>query len=217
VDSSSALLTDLYQLTMLQGYFEQRMDEIAVFEFFVRKLPDERGFLMAAGLEQLLCYLEDLHFKAAELDYLKGAGRFSNEFVDHLATLRFSGDVHAMAEGTLFFANEPIVRITAPIAQAQLIESRAINLLQFQTLIASKAARCVLVAPNKLLVDFGMRRAHGNEAALLAEPLFGVPLFGTMAHSFVQAYESEMQSFEQFAHTQPNNKELARGVDQQEH
>lgn len=222
MDLDSALLTDLYQLTMLQGYYEQGMNEIAVFEFFVRRLPDERGFLMAAGLEQLLSYLEQLHFTSVELDYLKGSGRFSMEFVDHLATLRFSGDVHAMAEGTLCFANEPIVRITAPIAQAQLVESRLINLLHFQTLIASKAARCVLAAPGKLLVDFGMRRAHAGEAGLLAarasylagfdgsstvlaEPAFGVPIFGTMAHSFVQAHESEMDAFEHFAHAQPNN------------
>ncbi len=222
ISIDSVLLTDLYQLTMLQGYFEQGMDETAVFEFFVRDLPAERGFLMAAGLEQVLHYLENLQFTSEELDYLKGTGRFSAPFIDYLASFNFNGDVHAMAEGTIFFANEPILRISAPIAQAQLVESRVINLLHYQTLVASKAVRCVLAAPGKLLVDFGMRRAHGGEAGLLAarasylagfdgsstvlaEPAFGVPIFGTMAHSFVQAHELESLAFTHFAHAQPNN------------
>src|SRR3989344_2328915 len=164
----SPLLTDLYQLTMLQAYFEQGMNDTAVFEFFVRRLPQNRGFLMAAGLEQALEFLEQLRFSDEELEWVRTCGRFSPEFPDFLAGLRFTGDVHAMPEGTLFFADEPILRVTAPIPQAQLVESRLINLLHFQTLVASKAARCVLVAPGKLLVDFGMRRAHGAEAGLLA-------------------------------------------------
>lgn len=219
---SSVLLTDLYELTMLQGYFDQGMEEIAVFEFFVRKLPPGRGFLMAAGLEQVLTYLEDLHFTPQELEWLARSGRFSKEFVDYLERLRFTGDVHAMPEGTIFFSDEPILRVTAPLPQAQLIESRVINLLHFQTLIASKAARMVLAAPGKLLIDFGMRRAHGAEAGLLAAragylaglsgsatvlaaPLFGVPIYGTMAHSFIQAHDSEIEAFENFAYAQPDN------------
>lgn len=218
----SVLLTDLYQLTMLQGYYEQGMDETAVFEFFVRDLPSERGFLLAAGLEQVLQYLENLHFTAEEREYLKSTGRFSAGFVDSLAVLRFTGDVQAMAEGSVFFPNEPILRITAPLPQAQLVESRVINLLHYQTLVASKAARCVLAAPGKLLVDFGMRRSHGGEAGLLAAraaylagfdgsstvlagPAFGVPGYGTMAHSFVQAHDLETAAFEHFAHAQPDN------------
>src|SRR5436309_902812 len=157
----SALLTDLYQLTMVQGFLEQRMEATAVFEFFVRKLPANRGFLVAAGLEQALDYLENLAFTPEELAWLAQSGHCREELIDYLAKLRFTGDVHAMPEGTVFFADEPILRVTAPLPQAQLAESRLINLLQFQTLIASKAARCVLVAPDKLLVDFGMRRAHG--------------------------------------------------------
>ncbi|HYA37003.1 MAG TPA: nicotinate phosphoribosyltransferase, partial [Candidatus Methylomirabilis sp.] len=164
----SALLTDLYQLTMLQAYFEQGMNEQAVFEFFVRRLPQNRGFLLAAGLEQALQFLENLRFTDAELDWVRRSRRFSADFPDWLASLRFTGEVHAMPEGTAFFADEPILRVTAPIAQAQLVESRLINLLHFQTLVASKAARVVLVAGGKLLVDFGMRRAHGAEAALYA-------------------------------------------------
>ncbi len=207
---------------MLQGYFDRGMEEIAVFEFFVRKLPPTRGFLIAAGLEQVLNYLENLHFTSDELEWLASSGRFSKDFVDYLGRLRFTGDVHAMPEGTIFFSDEPILRITAPLPQAQLVESRLINLLHFQILIASKAARMVLVAPGKLLVDFGLRRAHGAEAGLLAArasylagfsgsatvlaaPLFGVPIYGTMAHSFVQAHEDEIAAFENFAHAQPDN------------
>ena len=220
--AGSALLTDLYQLTMLEGYHDSGMEEIAVFEFFVRKLRPGRGFLMAAGLEQALQFLEGLHFSPEELAWLASTGRFNNKFLASLEMLRFTGDVHAMPEGTIFFPNEPIVRVTAPIAQAQLVETRLINLLHFQTLIASKAARMVLMAPDKLLVDFGLRRAHGAEAGLLAARAsyiagfsgsatvqagmeFGIPLFGTMAHSFVQAHDDEALAFEHFAHAQPDN------------
>jgi len=166
--SSSTLLTDLYQLTMLQGYYEQGMEDTAVFEFFVRRLPTNRGFLLAAGLEQVLEYLESMRFKASELAWVKNSGFFTRDFVDRLAELRFTGDVHAMQEGTAFFPDEPILRVTAPLPEAQLVESRIINLLHFQSMIASKAARCVMAAPGKMLVDFGMRRAHGAEAGLLA-------------------------------------------------
>ncbi len=219
---NSVLLTDLYQLTMLQGYHDAGMEETAVFEFFVRKLRPGRGFLMAAGLDQSLEFLENLHFSPRELEWLASTGRFSKEFLATLKTLRFTGDVHAMPEGTVFFPNEPILRVTAPIAQAQLAETRLINLLHFQTLIASKAARMKLAAPDKLLVDFGLRRAHGAEAGLLAARAsylagfsgsatvqagmqFGIPLFGTMAHSFVQAHDGEALAFEHFAHAQPDN------------
>ena len=219
---TSTLLTDLYQLTMLQGYFDQGMKETAVFEFFVRKLPAKRNFLIAAGLEQALAFLEQLQFSPEELEWIAGYGAFRPAFVRHLETFRFSGDVYAMPEGTLFFPDEPILRVIAPIAEAQLVESRLINLLHFQTLIASKAARSVLMAPDKLLVDFGLRRAHGAEAGLLAArasylagfagtatvmaaPLFGIPVYGTMAHSFVQAHDDEAAAFEHFAHSLPEN------------
>jgi nicotinate phosphoribosyltransferase len=220
--ASSVLLTDLYQLTMLQGYHDSNMGDVAVFEFFVRKLRPERGFLMATGLDQVLEFLQDLHFAPEELEWLASTGRFSKNLLAHLETLRFTGDVHAMPEGTIFFPNEPILRVTAPIAQAQLVETRLINLLNFQTLIASKAARMVLMAPDKQLVDFGLRRAHGAEAGLLAARAsyiagftgtatvlagmqFGIPLFGTMAHSFVQAHDDETLAFKHFAHAQPDN------------
>ncbi len=216
------LLTDLYELTMLQAYFEQRMAGVAVFEFFVRKLPAQRHFLVAAGLAQVVEYLADLRFTAEELTWLAASGRFSGPFVTSLADLRFTGDVDAMPEGTVFFADEPILRVTAPIREAQLVESRVMNLLHYETLAASKAARCVLAAPGRLLVDFGLRRAHGAEAALLsarasylagfagtatveAGRQFGIPVFGTMAHSFVQAHADETLAFEHFARAQPDN------------
>jgi nicotinate phosphoribosyltransferase len=220
--TASVLLTDLYQLTMLQGYHDAGMAETAVFEFFVRRLRPARGFLLAAGLEQSLEFLEQMRFSSEDLEWLASTRRFSTDFLASLETLRFTGDVHAMPEGTVFFANEPILRVTAPIAQAQLAETRLINLLHLQTLIASKAARSVLMAPDKLLVDFGLRRAHGAEAGLLAARAsyiagfsgtstvlagqqFGIPLFGTMAHSFIQAHDDEALAFEQFAHAQPDN------------
>jgi nicotinate phosphoribosyltransferase len=220
--ANSLLLTDLYQLTMLQGYFERGMNETAVFEFFVRKLRPGRGFLMAAGLEQLLDFLEQARFTSQELDWLRKSGRFSDDFIDWLANWRFEGDIDAMPEGTVCFPDEPLLRVVAPLPQAQLIETRLINILHFQTLIASKAARSVLAAPGKLLVDFGLRRAHGAEAGLLAARAaylagfsgtatvlagkrFHIPLFGTMAHSFVQAHTSETEAFRNFAHTQPGN------------
>jgi nicotinate phosphoribosyltransferase len=220
--SESPLLTDLYQLTMMQSYLENGMTDTAVFEFFTRKLPNHRGFLVFAGLEQALQYLETLHFSEDELAWLTASGRFSKDFVDYLEDLRFEGDVHAMPEGTIFFPDEPVLRVTAPIPVAQLVESRLINILQFQTLIASKACRIKLVTPDKLLVDFGLRRAHEAEAALmaarasyiagfsgtstvLAGPVLDIPVFGTMAHSFILAHASEEKAFLDFARTHPDN------------
>ena len=218
----SPLLTDLYQINMIQAYLDHGETETAVFELFVRTLPARRGFLLAAGLEQALDYLENLSFSATDIAWLKSTGRFEPNLLDYLRDLRFTGDVHAMPEGTVFFANEPILRLTAPLPQAQLVESRLINILHYQLLIAAKAARCVLAAPDKLLVDFGMRRAHGAEAGLmaarasyvagfagtatvLAGEQFGIPLFGTMAHSFIEAFADESEAFETFARTRPDN------------
>jgi len=220
-----ALLTDLYQLTMIQAYLESGQTGTAVFEFFVRKLPPQRSFLMAAGLDQALGFLENLRFSTDELDWLKKTGRFSESLIDYLANFRFRGEVQAMPEGTAFFANEPILRVIAPLPEAQLVETRLINILQFQTLIASKAARMVLLAPDKLLVDFGLRRAHGADAGLmaarasyiagfagtatlLAEKAFGIPTYGTMAHSFVQSFDNEAAAFEAFARARPKNLTL---------
>ncbi|MET0538007.1 MAG: nicotinate phosphoribosyltransferase [Xanthobacteraceae bacterium] len=223
--AASPLLTDLYQLNMLQAYLDDGHTGSAVFEFFMRKLPPRRGFLVASGLEQVLDYLEALRFSAEEIEWLARTGRFKQNLLDYLAELRFTGDVHAIPEGTVFFADEPLLRITAPLPQAQLIETRLINLLHFQTLVASKAARMLLAAPGKLMVDFGLRRAHGAEAGLfaarasyvagfagtatvLAGKLYDIPIYGTMAHSFIQSYDDEMEAFETFARARPENLTL---------
>jgi len=217
----NSLLTDLYQLNMIEAYLDHGDTGTAVFEFFVRKLPARRGFLMAAGLEQALDFLETLRFSPEDIDWLARGGRFSKSLLDYLAAFRFSGDVDAMPEGTIFFADEPILRVTAPLPEAQYVETRLINILHFQSLIAAKAARMVLAAPGKLLVDFGLRRAHGAEAGLfaarasyvagfagtatvLAERRYGIPLFGTMAHSFIQAHDDETEAFEKFARSRPH-------------
>ncbi|MBW6495199.1 MAG: nicotinate phosphoribosyltransferase [Burkholderiaceae bacterium] len=222
---ASTLLTDLYQLTMLQAYFDEEMNETAVFEFFVRKLPAGRNFFVAGGLEQALDFLSDLRFDPDELEWLSSCGRFKPEFVASLAGLRFTGAIDAMPEGTVFFPDEPILRVVAPMREAQLVETRMVNLLQYQTLVASKAARVRLAAPGKLLVDFGLRRTHGAEAGLLAarasylagldgtsNVLAGmrweVPLFGTMAHSYVQAHDRELVAFERFAYSHPRSTTL---------
>ena len=220
---SSPLLTDHYQLTMLQSYIDQGMEARAVFEFFVRRLPPGRNFMVAAGLAQVLDFLENLKFSPEELAWL--APRFRPSLIAYLEQFHFNGDVHAMPEGTIFFPDQPILRITAALPQAQLVESRMMNLLHFETLIASKAARFVMVAPDKLLVDFGMRRAHGAEAGLLAArasylagfsgtatvlagALYDIPLFGTMAHSYIQAHEDEATAFEHFARCHPDGAVL---------
>jgi len=218
----SILLTDLYQLTMLKGYQTHGMAEPAVFEFFARRLPAQRNFLIAAGLEQALTFLEEARFSDEELAFLRDDPRLDDAFVDWLAGFRFTGDVDAMPEGTPVFADEPLLRVIAPMPQAQLVESRLINILHYQTLIAAKAARMVLMAPDKTLVDFGFRRAHGAEAGLFAARAaylagfagsatveaahrYGVPVFGTMAHSYIQAHAREADAFRSFAIAQPDN------------
>ncbi|RZU98884.1 nicotinate phosphoribosyltransferase [Spiribacter vilamensis] len=215
------LLTDLYELTMLQTYYEHGMTGDAVFELFMRHTP-HRGFFVAAGLEQALEWLEQLEFGAEELDWMRGSGLFSNAFVDTMATFRFTGRVNALPEGSVFFPEEPLVQIIAPLPEAQLIESRLMNILHYQTLIASKAARCRLSAGDTPIIDFGMRRAHGGEAGTwaaracylagfsatatcLGSVRYDIPPTGTMAHAFILAHDSEIEAFENFARSHPNN------------
>jgi nicotinate phosphoribosyltransferase len=216
----SPLLTDRYELSMLEVYATHGMTETAVFELFVRKLPPGRGFLMAAGLEQAVRFLEAMRFAPDEIAWLKESRMAEPAFLDGLRNLRFTGDVDAMPEGTIFFPDEPILQVVAPLPEAQLVETRLVNLLHFQTVIASKAARMVLAAPGKQLVDFGLRRAHGAEAGVLAARAsylagfagtatvlaareFDIPAVGTMAHSFVQAHDNEAEAFERFARVRP--------------
>lgn len=218
----SALFTDLYELAMLSAYYELRMEHTAVFEFSVRQLPEQRNFLIAAGLEQVLDYVEALRFTEHDLAWLDSTGKFKQSFLDRLAKWHFGGNIDAMQEGTVCFANEPILRVEAPLPEAQLLQTRLINLLHFQTLIASKAARCRLAAGQRTLIDFGMRQAHGAEAALLAARAsyiagfdatsnveaarrFDIPCSGTMAASFIQARGREAEVFRSFARARPDN------------
>ncbi len=217
---TSPLTTDLYELNMVQAYLDRSENKEAVFEFFVRRLPARRGFLLAAGLEDALQFLETVRYSDSEIAWLKSTGRFRDNLLDYLKGFRFTGDVHAIPEGTVCFAPEPLLRISAPLPQAQLVESRLINILHYQTLIASKAARMVLAAPGKALSDFGLRTAHGAEAGLfsarasyiagfagaanvLAGERYGIPVVGTMAHSYVQVHDNEKQAFEDFARARP--------------
>jgi nicotinate phosphoribosyltransferase len=219
---ASVLLTDWYQLSMLDAYHRLGMTRTAVFEFFVRRLPERRSFLVAAGLAQVLEYLQNVHFTSEEIAWLAATQRLSESTLKGLASFRFTGRVFAMPEGTVFFASEPILRVEAPLPEAQLVESRIISLLHYQTLVASKAARCRLAAPKAELIEFGMRRAHGAEAALLASRAayiagidatatveasyrYGIPTAGTMAHSFIQAHELESDAFQNFARCHPQS------------
>ena len=219
---TSPLLTDLYQFTMMETYLQAGMDKTAVFEFYTRALPRNRGFLVAAGLDSILTFLENLHFSPEEIDYLRQTRRFSEKLLNSLTSFRFSGDVYALPEGTVCFANEPLVRVEAPIPVAQFIESRLINLLHFETSVASKAARCFLASGGRMLIDFGLRRAHGAEAGtlaaraaylcgfagtatVLANRLYGIPIFGTMAHSYIEAVGNEEEAFVDFARANPTN------------
>lgn len=212
----SLLLTDYYELTMLQAYQHAGVVGEACFEFFFRRLPPERNFFVVAGLEPLLKFVLGARFRDDELAWLASEGGFSRAALDYFAQWRFTGAIDAMPEGTLAFPNEPVVRVVAPLPEAQLLESRLINLMHMSTLIASKAVRCTLAARGRLVTDFGMRRAHGAEAARLAARSayiagldgtatvqagrnYGIPLFGTMAHSYIQAYGDETRAFEAFA------------------
>lgn len=217
-----ALFADLYELTMLQAYFDEGMRETAVFDLFFRRLPPGRNYLLACGLSDALEYLETLRFGADDVDYLRELGRFSEPFLRSLLDFQFSGDVHAVPEGTPVFPNEPLLQVEAPLPEAQLVETFVMNQVHFQTLAASKAARVVRAAQGRTVVDFGLRRMHGIDAGLkgarafyvagvdatsnvLAGKLYGIPLAGTMAHSFVQAFDDEREAFRAFARSFPGS------------
>lgn len=214
------LFTDLYELTMLQAYLAEGMTGTAVFTLFVRRLPEHRNFLLACGIDPVLAYLEHVAFTADDLAYLRSLERFSNDLLTWLREFQFTGDVYAVPEGTPVFANEPIVEIVAPIAQAQLVETFVMNQVHLQTVLASKAARVVAAARGRTVIDFGARRTHGIDAALkaarafyiagvhgtsnmLAGKLYGIPVAGTMAHSYIQAHGDEREAFRAFARIFP--------------
>lgn len=214
------LFTDLYELTMLQAYLEEGMNEEAVFTLFARRLPPERNYLLACGVETILDYLETLRFSEEDLDYVASLGMFGEPVLTWLRDFRFTGQVRGVADGTPIFANEPILEVTAPLPQAQLLETLIINQVHLQTLLASKAARVVEAARGRPVIDFGARRMHGTDAALkaarafyvagctatsnvLAGKVYGLPVAGTMAHSYVQAHDNEFAAFQAFARLYP--------------
>jgi nicotinate phosphoribosyltransferase len=213
---AASLFTDFYELTMLQAYLEEGFAGPAVFTLFVRRLPEQRNFMLACGLDSVLTYLERLRFTDEEIAYLRSQKRFSDRFLSALREFRFDGDVYGVAEGTPVFANEPILEVVAPLPQAQFVETSVMNQIHYQTVVASKAARVVRAAQDRTVVDFGARRTHGVDAAVnaarachiagvdgtsnvLAGKLFGLPLAGTMAHSYVQAHDDEREAFRAFA------------------
>jgi len=224
----SGLLTDLYELTMAAGYVQNHFDARATFELFVRHLPRNRNYLVAAGLEQALDFLENVHFSAEEVSYIRALPVFRfvhSGFFDYLARFRFTGEVWALPEGTIFFPGEPLLRLTAPIAQAQLVETSLLSILHFQTLITSKAARVATAAAGRSVVEFGSRRAHGIEASVLAARAafiggcagtsnayaghcFGIPVYGTQAHSWVMAHDDEAEAFGNFLDVFPEQATL---------
>ncbi|MDL1971472.1 MAG: nicotinate phosphoribosyltransferase [Candidatus Desulfofervidaceae bacterium] len=220
-----SLLTDLYELTMAACYYKYKMFAPATFSLFIREYPPHRGYFVSAGLADVLDFLETFHFEQEDLDYLSTTGLFSDDFLDYLSTLRFTGDVFAIPEGRLFFKDEPILEITAPIIEAQLVETFVMNTINLQVMIATKAARCVYAAKGRKLVDFSLRRTQGIDAGLkvarasyiagfigtsnvLAGKLYNIPVFGTMAHSFVTSFEREIDAFRAFAKMFPENTVL---------
>jgi nicotinate phosphoribosyltransferase len=216
------LLTDLYQLTMAQSYFREQRMESATFSLYIRSYPPDRGYFVSAGLLDVLEYLENFSFDAAGLDYLASQKFFSDDFLHYLGDLRFSGAVWAVPEGRIFFKDEPILEITAPIIEAQIVETFIINQIHLQTLIATKAARCVHAAAGRTVVDFALRRTHGTDAGMkvartsylagcggtsnvLAGSRYGIPIVGTMAHSFVMSFDREIDAFRAYVASFPDN------------
>ena len=218
--SELALLTDLYELTVAAAFFEHGMNDQASFEVAIRRLPAGRGYMVAAGIERLIEALEEYRFGETAIAHLRSLGLFKPEFIDYLASFRFSGTVRALAEGAIFFAGEPILEVHAPLIEAQLIETLALNQIGFASIVASKAARCVSVAGGRRLIDFGPRRAQGADATLIAARAsyiagfdgtanvlagmrYGIPVFGTMSHSFIMAHETERAAFDHFVESFP--------------
>jgi nicotinate phosphoribosyltransferase len=217
------LLTDLYQLTMVGAYhLLGKSQQKANFDYFFRKIPEDGGFCVSAGLEQLIEYIENLHFEPEDLDYLRSLNLFPPEVLLFFQNLRFTGDLYAVPEGTLVFPQEPIIRVTAPLPEAQFIETALLNILNYQTLIATKAARVCIVASEDPVIEFGVRRAQGPDGGLsasraafiggaratsnlMAGKVFGIPVRGTVAHSWIESFPSELESFQSYAKVYPKN------------
>lgn len=220
MDKDFSLLVDLYELTMAQCYFVYRRDALATFDLFVRQLPRNRSYLIAAGLADILDYIKNLKFNTDDISYLRRQEIFSEDFLSYLGKFKFHGDIWAMPEGQVFFPDEPIIRVTAPVIEAQIIESFLLNTVNLASMIASKASRVVQAAKKKKVIDFSLRRTHGSDAAIkvarssyiagfsstsnvLAGRSYGIPIVGTMAHSFVMSFKQELDSFLAYASTFP--------------
>ncbi|MDX9819538.1 nicotinate phosphoribosyltransferase [Desulfococcus multivorans] len=212
----TAMLTDLYELTMAQVYYREGMFKPATFSLFIREYPPNRGYFISAGLENALAFLESARFMPDDIQYLDSTGLFSHDFLNYLAGFRFTGDVVAVPEGELFFKDEPVLEVTAPIIEAQLVETALINIIHLQVTLATKVSRCVHAARGRSIVDFSLRRTHGVDAGMavaragyiagmsatsnvLAGKIYGIPVAGTMAHSFITSFESEINAFRAFA------------------
>ncbi len=219
------LVTDLYELTMAASYLREDMFGDATFSLFIRAYPPGRSYFVAAGLEHFIDLVTAFRFEGDSLQFLASTGKFTTDFIEFLATLRFTGSIRALPEGRIFFADEPLLEVTAPIIEAQIVETLAINVLQLESLIASKAARIVHAAHGRSVIDFSLRRTHGVDAGLkaarasylagftgtsnvLAGKIYGIPIFGTMAHSYVTSFEHELESFRAFARAFPDSTVL---------
>ena len=222
VSPSQALFTDLYELTMAQAYWQSGQTAEATFSLFFRTYPPNRSFFIFAGLPDVLDYIENFHFSVDDIDYLGSLGQFDPGFLDFLSRVRFTGSVRAMEEATPVFVNEPVIEVTAPVIESQILETSIVNEVALQTMLATKAARVVRAARDRTVVDFGARRSHGRDAAdklarasymvgfagtsnVRAGALYDIPTFGTMAHSFVEAYEDETESFRAYADSFPHS------------
>jgi nicotinate phosphoribosyltransferase len=223
MNGNLSLLTDLYQLTMVGGYFLLGKDkQKANFDYFFRKIPENGGFCIVAGLEQLIQYIQNLHWEDADLDYLRSLSLFPPKVIDYFSQIRFTGDLCAVPEGSVVFPEEPLIRVTAPLPEAQFIETALLNFLNFQTLVATKAARVCLAANGDPVIEFGVRRAHGPDGGLsaaraafiggaratsnlLAGRTFGIPVRGTLAHSWVESFPSELEAFRAYGKVYPQN------------
>ncbi len=223
-EENMSMFTDLYELTMCASYFDNKKFEPATFDLFIRRLPPNRSYFLFAGLEQVLLFIEKVKFNEEHIGFLKKQG-FKTDFLDYLRNFKFTGDVWSIPEGTIVFPSEPLIRVTAPIIEAQLIETFVLNAVNLQTTIATKASRVVSAAKGRSVIEFGLRREQGTDAGMkvarssyiagcngtsnvLAGMKYGIPVFGTMAHSFVMLFEREIDSFRAFAKTFPNKSTL---------
>lgn len=215
------LLTDLYELTMMQGYFETQENDTVVFDVFFRSNPNQSGYSVMAGLEQVIEYIKNLNFSYEDVDYLRGLGIFSEDFLHYLSGFHFSGSIYAIPEGTVIFPKEPLLKVIAPIMEAQLVETAILNIINHQSLIATKASRVVYAAQGDGIMEFGLRRAQGPDAGLygaraaviggcvgtsnvLAGQMFDVPIMGTHAHSWIMSFRDEYTAFKEYAKLYPN-------------